>query len=131
MCGDQQAALVLGAKIVKVEQGELRGPICIVDRDLPWHLLEKAGQHRLGQGLSSDNDGRGALSPEMNEMRFAATVRTMYHQPCRRPVRPAIDPLDGRDVALRNHKIRSPESGTAGQVESELDHLKRIIGQAG
>jgi len=38
---DQQAAVALDAKVVEVEQGTLRGPICIVDCDLPWILVEK------------------------------------------------------------------------------------------
>jgi len=39
--GDQQTAVALDAKIVEVEQSTLRGPICIVDCDLPWVLVEK------------------------------------------------------------------------------------------
>jgi hypothetical protein len=103
--GDQQAAPVLDARIVKVEQGEFRGPIRIVDRDPLWNLVEKPGQHRLGQGFSSDDDGQGAVPPEMCEMRLAATGRAMDHQSCRRPIGPSIDPLDGRDVAPRHHEI--------------------------
>src|SRR5271163_3166301 len=66
----------------------------------------------------------------MSEMRLAAAGWTMQHERCRGPIGPSIDPLDGRDVASRNHEIRSPESRTAGQVESELDHTKRIIVRA-
>src|SRR5215470_17491104 len=62
----------------------------------------------------------------MDEMRLAATGRTMQDQSRRRPIGPSIDPLDGRNVAVGNHKIRSPESCAVGQVESQLDHSKRI-----
>jgi len=64
-------------------------------------------------------------------MRLAAAGWTMQHEHCRGPIGPSIDPLDGRAVASRNHEIRSPESRTVGQVESELDHTGRIIVRAG
>ena len=64
-------------------------------------------------------------------MRLAAAGWTMQHEHCRGPIGPSIDLLDGCAVASRNHEIRSPESRTAGQVESELDHTGRIIVRAG
>jgi len=64
-------------------------------------------------------------------MRLAAAAWTTQHEHRRGPIGPPIDPLDGRDVAFRNHEIRSPESRTMGQVESELDHSKRIMVRAG
>jgi hypothetical protein len=39
--GNQQAALVLDAKIVEVKQSVLRRPIGIVDCDLPWNFVEE------------------------------------------------------------------------------------------
>jgi hypothetical protein len=60
----------------------------------------------------------------MSKMRLAAAGWTMQHEHCRGPIGPSIDQLHGRDVASRNHEIRSPESRTAGQVESELDHYE-------
>jgi hypothetical protein len=41
--GNQQAALVLDARIVEVQQSVLRRPIRIVDCHLPWNLVEEMG----------------------------------------------------------------------------------------
>src|SRR5215469_8025440 len=61
-------------------------------------------------------------------MRLAAAGRTMHRKHRRRPIRPSVDPLDGGDVAFRNHEIRSSERRTPGQIESELDHQKKDSG---
>jgi len=124
MRGDQQAAPLFDAKIVKVEQRVLRGPIGIVDRNLLWHHVEELRQHRLPQCFSGNHEARGTLPPEMSQMCLAATARATQHEHCRGPIGPSIDPLDRRDVALRNHEIRAAESRAAGQVERELDHSK-------
>src|SRR6516165_12279628 len=128
--GNQQAALALDARIVEVKQSVLRRPIRIVDCDLPRKFVEEMRQRRFCQRFSCDHESRCTFPPEMSKMRLAAAGRTMQHEHCRGPIGPSIDPLDGRDVASRNHEIRSPKSRTARQVESELDHTKRIIGPA-
>jgi hypothetical protein len=69
--------LVLAARIVKVEQGGLRGSIRIVDYDPPRNFYKKARQHRLCQCFSREKYRRCALPPEMSEMRFAAAGRAM------------------------------------------------------
>ena len=86
--------------------------------------LDDEARHRLlVQIFAGNRDGRCPLAPEMEEMRLAATRRTMQHQRPGRPVGPPVDPADGRGIAVRNEKIGAAQRGAAGQIEGELASL--------
>ena len=99
--GDQKAASTLQTGIVEVKERVLRGVIAIVDRDPKAAVDDQARHFLLAQIFSVDRNCRCTIGPEVKEMRLAAARRTMQHKRPRRPVRPPVDPADGRSITLR------------------------------
>jgi hypothetical protein len=103
----KKAALTLQAGIVEVEEGTFRGTIGIVERN-PMPALGGEARHLLFvQRFPGHNHRRCPLAPEVNEMRLAATLRTMQHQRAPRPPGPSLDPADGRDIAFGDEEVRA------------------------
>ncbi len=90
-----------------MEEGTFGGAIGIVDGN-PMPALGGEARHLLFvQRFPSHNDRRCPLAPEMNEVRLAATRRTMQHQRAVRPLGPPVDPADGRGVAFGDEEVRA------------------------
>src|SRR6266850_1051867 len=113
-----------------MEQGTLRSPMRIVDCDPALILFEQARQRSGRQCLPGDQSRRCTLTPEMSQVRLAATRGAVQRKRRRRPIRPPVDPLDSRHIPLRGQEIRSGEGWTAAQVKRELDHQTRIMASA-
>jgi hypothetical protein len=112
-------------RIVEVKQGGLAGAIGVVDGNSMAALTDEACSLILVQARTRNRDRGRALAPEMDEMRLAATRRTVQHQRSGGPIGPPIYPTEGRRVAVRNEKICAAQCGAARQIESELDGPSR------
>jgi len=92
---------------VEVEEGTFGGAIGIVDGD-PMRAPGGEARHLLFvQRFPGHDDRRCPLAPEMNEMRLAATWRTVQHQRAGRPLGPPVDPADRRGVAFGDEEVRA------------------------
>ena len=87
-----------------------------------WRSATKRATVSSSSAAPATATRRRPFAPEMDEMRLAATLRTMQHECPGRPIGPSVDPADRRGVAVRNQEVGAAQGCAAGQVEGELDH---------
>src|SRR5690242_8382416 len=76
--------------------------------------------YKGGAGRARNRDRGGARAPDVDEMRLAATRRTVQHERPGGPIGPPVDPAERGCIAVRNEKIGTAEGGAARQIKSEL-----------
>src|SRR5437763_409503 len=105
-----------------MEQPELGRAVGIIDGDAIAALRDEASHHLLPECLARNNDTLRMLTPEMEEMRLAATRWPMQRQGSSWPIRPPVYPAKRCGIAVRDQEIGAAQSNAAGQIEGELHH---------